>query len=41
LISKRNEVRRKNKSYIDMPNLRGLSYLDPRKISAGIRYNFK
>ena len=41
LISKRNKVRGKNKSYIDMPNLRGLSYLDPRKISAGIRYNFK
>jgi outer membrane receptor protein involved in Fe transport len=40
LISKRNELRKKNKSYIDMPNLKGLCYLDPRKISIGARYNF-
>ena len=40
LIKERNDLRRENKSYIDMPNLRGLTFLDPRKISAGIRYNF-
>jgi hypothetical protein len=40
LIKNRNELRKKNKSYIDMPNLRGLCYLDPRKISIGVRYNF-
>ena len=40
LIKNRNDLRRKNKSYIDMPNLRGLCYLNPRKISIGVRYNF-
>lgn len=39
-IATRNEERKKKKSYIDMPNLRGLTFLYPRKITVGIRINF-
>ncbi len=39
-ISARNEVRKKNKSYIDMPNIKGLTFLNPRNILFGITVRF-
>jgi hypothetical protein len=39
-IRARNEDRKKNKSYIDMPNITSLTFLNPRDITFGIRINF-
>jgi len=39
-ITKRNDTRKENKSYIDMPNIKAFSFLNPRKISFGIRFDF-
>ena len=39
-IATRNKVRKETKSYIDMPNLRSLTFLDPRKVTLGIKINF-
>ena len=39
-ISARNQVRKDNKSYIDMPNIGSLTFLNPRTYRFGIRINF-
>ncbi len=39
-ISARNDQRKKNKSYIDMPNIKALTFLNPRQIILGIKINF-
>ncbi len=39
-IKKRNDIRKKNKSYIDMPNIRSLTFLNPRRLTLGIKINF-
>jgi outer membrane receptor protein involved in Fe transport len=39
-IAARNEERKKNKSYIDMPNITSFTFLNPRNILFGIRLNF-
>jgi len=39
-IRKRNEERKKKKSYIDMPNFKSLTFLNPRDIVFGVRVNF-
>ncbi len=39
-ISARNEKRKKNKSYIDMPNIKSLTFLNPRNIIFGITVRF-
>ncbi|GBD94015.1 TonB dependent receptor [bacterium BMS3Abin05] len=39
-IRARNEKRKKNKSYIDMPNLKSVTFLNPRDITIGIKINF-
>ncbi len=39
-IAKRNEERKKNKSYIDMPNIKSMTFLNPRKITLGIKLDF-
>ena len=39
-ITNRNEVRKEARSYIDMPNLRSLTFLDPRKVTLGINIDF-
>lgn len=39
-IEARNAERKKNKSYIDMPNFKAFTFLDPRKITVGVRINF-
>ena len=39
-IADRNKVRKETKSYIDMPNLKALTFLDPRKVTLGININF-
>ncbi|HTY37222.1 MAG TPA: TonB-dependent receptor [Bacteroidota bacterium] len=39
-ITARNNVRKANKSYIDMPNITSITFLNPRDFSFGIRFNF-
>ncbi len=39
-IAADNERRRETKSYIDMPNYRSLTFLNPRKFTFGMRFNF-
>jgi outer membrane receptor protein involved in Fe transport len=39
-IKKRNDGRKKNKSYIDMPNIQSFTFLSPRDFTFGIRINF-
>lgn len=39
-IKKRNDKRIENKSYIDMPNIKSLTFLNPRDIFFGIRISF-
>ncbi len=39
-IAKRNKERIKKKSYIDMPNFKSLTFLNPRDIIFGLRVNF-
>jgi CarboxypepD_reg-like domain/TonB dependent receptor-like, beta-barrel/TonB-dependent Receptor Plug Domain len=39
-ITARNKKRKKNKSYIDMPNIKSFTFLNPRDILFGIRINF-
>ncbi|NQV13934.1 TonB-dependent receptor [bacterium] len=39
-IEAENEHRRESRSYIDMPNYQSLTFLDPRRFTFGIRYNF-
>lgn len=39
-ISARNQVRKDNKSYIDMPNISSLTYLRPRNWLFGVRVSF-
>jgi outer membrane receptor protein involved in Fe transport len=39
-IAARNAKRKKTKSYIDMPNLKALTFLDPRDITFGITIQF-
>ncbi len=39
-IRARNEERKKNKSYIDMPNIKSLTFLNPRNILFGITIRF-
>ncbi len=39
-IKSRNDQRKKNKSYIDMPNIKAFTFLHPRDITFGIRINF-
>jgi len=39
LIKKRNDKRKSNNAYIDMPNIKSLTFLNPRKFTLGIRIN--
>ncbi len=39
-ITARNNARKKDKSYIDMPNIKSFTFLNPRKITFGLRINF-
>ncbi|MBT3252721.1 MAG: TonB-dependent receptor [Candidatus Marinimicrobia bacterium] len=39
-IAADNERRRESKSYIDMPNYRSLTFLNPRQFTFGLRFNF-
>ncbi len=39
-IKKRNDKRKENKSYIDMPNISAFTFLNPLDITIGIRINF-
>ncbi|NOX90463.1 MAG: TonB-dependent receptor [Calditrichaeota bacterium] len=39
-IAKRNKKRKETKSYIDMPNIRSFTFLNPRDITFGIRISF-
>jgi hypothetical protein len=39
-ISARNQARKDNKSYIDMPNISSLTYLRPRNWLFGVRVSF-
>jgi len=39
-ISMRNQERKKNKSYIDMPNITSLTFLYPRKFTFGLKIGF-
>ncbi len=39
-VSARNQVRKDNKSYIDMPNIGSLTFLNPRTYRFGLRINF-
>lgn len=39
-IKARNDKRKKNKSYIDMPNIRSLTFLNPRSFTFGVNINF-
>jgi hypothetical protein len=39
-ISARNQARKDNKSYIDMPNITSLTYLNPRNWLFGVRVSF-
>jgi hypothetical protein len=39
-IKARNDKRKDNKSYIDMPNIRSLTFLSPRDITIGLKISF-
>ena len=39
-IKARNDIRKKNKSYIDMPNIKAFTFLHPRDIRFGLKINF-
>ena len=39
-MAKRNEKRKKDKSYIDMPNITSFTFLNPRNVIFGIKFNF-
>ena len=39
-ISERNNARKENKAYIDMPNIQSFTFLNPRNIIFGVRINF-
>jgi outer membrane receptor protein involved in Fe transport len=39
-IKSRNDKRKEDKSYIDMPNITSLTFLNPRKFTFGIRISF-
>ena len=39
-IKARNDERKKDKSYIDMPNITSLTFLNPRRYTFGIRISF-
>ncbi len=39
-IAARNDRRRETKSYIDMPNIRALTFLNPRRYTFGLRISF-
>lgn len=39
-IKARNDERKKDKSYIDMPNITSLTFLNPRRFTFGIRISF-
>ncbi len=39
-IKARNDKRKENKSYIDMPNIKSLTFLNPRDFTFGIQINF-
>jgi len=39
-IARRNEERKETKSYIDMPNIRSMTFLNPRNIEFGIKVTF-
>ena len=39
-VSARNAARKKDKSYIDMPNIKALTFLYPRFITFGLKLNF-
>jgi outer membrane receptor protein involved in Fe transport len=39
-VTARNNVRKSNKSYIDMPNITSVTFLNPRDYSFGIRISF-
>ena len=39
-IKAKNDKRKKEKSYIDMPNFRALTFLNPRNITFGLKINF-
>lgn len=39
-ISKRNDKRKEKKSYIDMPNIKSFTFLNPRNLTFGLRINF-
>ncbi len=39
-ITARNNKRKENKSYIDMPNIRGLTFLNPRNVRFGVTVRF-
>ena len=39
-ISKRNDKRKENKSYIDMPNISSFAFLNPRRFTLGIKIDF-
>jgi hypothetical protein len=40
VVAAENEKRKETKSYIDMPNIRSLTFLNPRMIHFGIRISF-
>jgi len=40
VIAQRNAVRKANKSYIDMPNIKSMTFLNPRRITFGIKIDF-
>ena len=39
-IKARNDERKETRSYIDNPDIRSLTFLDPRQITLGLRFNF-
>jgi hypothetical protein len=39
-IKARNDKRKKDRSYIDMPNIRAFTFLNPRDVMFGIKVNF-
>jgi outer membrane receptor protein involved in Fe transport len=39
-IKKRNDKRKEDKSYIDMPNIKSLTFLNPRRFTFGIKIGF-
>ena len=39
-IKARNDKRKENKSYIDMPNITSLTFLNPRRFTFGLKIGF-